>query len=133
VVAHCSYPTSMFCPTWIAFIWRRPTIETFHNNAHLPLRINRDAPAFITKGRRAPTTRDLYYPTNQRCAITNVHLPLVTEVGTSPILHKLRHAAKMLILFTFPASDPPSLMQTCLTLPDERRPPTGTSPIRVYD
>jgi hypothetical protein len=63
---------------------------------------------------------------------SHVHLPLVTEVGTSPILHKLRHTAKMLILFTFPASDPPSLMQTCLTLPDERRPPTGTSPIRVY-
>jgi hypothetical protein len=57
---------------------------------------------FGTKGKCALTMHNAYYPSNQICVPSNVHLSLVTKASTSLILHKLRHAAKTCLLFTLP-------------------------------
>jgi hypothetical protein len=89
----------LFCPSWIAFLWRRPKIETHYNNMCLPLRINGDAPAFGTKERCA-------HPSNQRCVSSNTCLTLVTIADTFFILHKLRRTAKTCISFSPPCARP---------------------------
>jgi hypothetical protein len=111
VVALCSVAASPICPSLIMFIWRRPKIETRPYNAHLPLHINGDAFAFGTKGRCVLIMRDVYYPSNQKQVPSYARLPLVTKVGTSPILHKLRRATKSCTAFlASSASGPPSFL-----------------------
>jgi hypothetical protein len=101
-------------------------------NARLHLCINEDMPTFGTKGRRALTMRNTYYPSNQRRAPSNVCLPLVTKADTSLILHKLRRAAKMHVSFLpSPVLGLPSRLRACLTLTDQRQPPIDASLIRV--
>jgi hypothetical protein len=125
-------PPPLFYPSWIMFTWRIPKIEMRPYNTCLPLCINGDAHAFGTKGRCTLTTRDTYYPSNQRHAPSNTCLHLVTKVGASPILCKLRCATKTHITFlASPAPGPPSRMWACLALLDRRRLPVGTSLIRV--
>jgi hypothetical protein len=71
--------------------------------------------------KRERRSNNVYYPTNQRHAPNIARLPLVIKVGTSPILHKLRRAAKTRVSFLpSPVLGLPSLIRVRLTLPDQR-------------